>query len=96
MFNLGIAYGAKVGLKLRLVDKEIKKCLRYIHVPYSHSCHYCGSIFGKRVIRSPSMRRRNIKPLNMDGLCHIEFYKRILVAPFIISVSINSKLIYRG
>ena len=49
-----------------------------------------------RVIRSPSMRRRNIQLLNMDGLCHIEFYKRILVAPFIISVSKNSKLTYRG
>ena len=49
-----------------------------------------------RVIRSPSMRRRNIQLLNMDGLCHIEFYKRILVAPFIISVSMNSKLASRG
>mgnify|MGYP001803637274 CR=1 FL=1 len=27
MFNLGIAYGAKVGLKLRLVDRVIKKML---------------------------------------------------------------------
>ena len=47
MFNLGIAYGAMVGLKRRLVDKVIKKCLRYMHVNYSHSCLYCGSIFGK-------------------------------------------------
>ena len=46
MFNLGIAHGAKVGLKLRLFDRVIAKCLCYTHVPYSHSCHYCASIFG--------------------------------------------------
>ena len=43
-----------------------------------------------RVIHSPSMRRRNIQLLNMDGsVTSVELYKRILVAPFIISVSIS-------
>ena len=49
-----------------------------------------------RVIRFPSMRRRNNYYTWTDSVTSIDFHKRILVALIIISVSINSKLTYRG